>query len=133
MINLFVASGNLGNDIDVRYTANQKCIGTFSLPVKSGWGDNEKTSWVRCKFFGDRAEKLAPYLVKGAKVTVSGRFEMEEWEKDGVKHSMPCLIINDLDLPPKTEATTFKPIPKKTESPVLTQEEIDALSDDIPF
>lgn len=134
MINVFIASGNLGGDIEIRYTPNGKCIGTFSLPVKSGWGDNEKTAWVRCKFFGERAEKLAPYLVKGAKVTVTGRFEMEEWEKNGVKHSMPCLLINDLDLPPKTEATTFKPIEQtKPQSPVLSQEELDALSDDIPF
>ena len=134
MINLFVVSGNLGGDIDVRFTPSGKCIGTFSLPVKSGWGDNEKTSWVRCKFFGERADKLAPYLVKGAKVTVQGRFEMEEWEHDGVKHSMPCLLISDLDLPPKTEATAFKPIQqRKPQSPVLSQEELDALSDDIPF
>ena len=135
-LNLFIASGHLGNDIDIRYTANGKCIGTFSLPVESGWGDNKKTSWLRCKLLGERAEKLAPYLLKGSKVTVSGRFELEEWEKDGVKHSVPCIIVNDVDLPPKNDNQMPKPLPKREPpKPVapLTQEEIDALNDDIPF
>ena len=76
MINLFIASGNLGHDMEVKYAPNGKCIGTFSLPVKSGWGENEKTAWVRCKVLGDRAEKLAQFLTRGLKVTVHGRFEV---------------------------------------------------------
>lgn len=135
-LNLFIASGHLGGDIDLRYTQNGKCVGTFSLPVESGWGDNKKTSWLRCKLFGERAEKLAPYLTKGAKITVSGSFVLEEWEKDGVSHSMPCILINDVDLPPKSDnnmpaQVRAKPA-AKTSAP-LTQEELDALNDDIPF
>lgn len=135
MINIFVVSGNLGGDIDIRFTPNGKCIGDFSIPVQQGYGDHQKTSWISCKLLGDRAEKLAPYLVKGSLVTVTGEFFMETWEKNGVKNSKPCLLIRDLQLPPKTEATTFKPIEQKTkpQSPVLSQEELDALSDDIPF
>lgn len=135
MINLFIASGNLGKDIELRYTPNQKCIGTFSLPVKSGWGDNEKTSWVRCKLLGDRAEKLAPYLIKGVKVSVVGRFEMEEWEKDGIKHSIPCLIVNELDLPPKT-ALPRDPVVNTRPNALhekLTPEQLETFDDDVPF
>ena len=100
-INVFTASGRLGGDLDVRYTQNNKCIGTFSLPVESGWGDNKKTAWVSCKLFGDRAEKLAQYLTKGSQVTVTGNFQLDEWEKDGVKHSRPVIIVNDIQLPPQ--------------------------------
>lgn len=132
-INLFVASGNIGKDIDVRFTPNGKCIGSFSLPVKSGWGDNEKTSWIRCKVFGDRAEKLQPYLVKGVLVTVSGRFEMEEWEKDGVTHSMPVMIVNEIVLPPKDTSRIYPPRQQAVESKPLTQEQLNDLDDSIPF
>jgi len=138
-LNLFITSGHLGNDIDVRYTPNGKCIGQFSLPVVSGWGDNEKTSWVRCKLLGERAEKLAPYLLKGSKVTVSGRFELEEWEKDGVKNSVPCIIIDNVDLPPKSDNNMPSQVQQKTTQAApkpthqLTQDEYDALNDDIPF
>lgn len=102
-INVFTASGRLGSDIDIRYTQNNKCIGSFSLPVESGWGDNKKTAWVTCKLFGDRAEKLAPYLTKGSQISVTGAFELDEWEKDGVKRSRPVIIVNDMQLPPKQD------------------------------
>ena len=96
-LNVFTASGNIGKDCESRVTPAGKTIAQFSLPVKSGYGENEKTSWVTCKLFGVKAEKLPQYLTKGAKVTVSGEFVLEQWEKDGVKHSMPCVIVNALD------------------------------------
>ena len=96
-LNVFTASGNIGKDCESRVTPAGKTIASFSLPVKSGYGENEKTSWVTCKLFGVKAEKLPQYLTKGTKVTVSGEFVLEQWEKDGVKHSMPCVIVNALD------------------------------------
>lgn len=96
-INLFVASGNIGKDCEQRYTQNGKCIATFSLPVKQGYGKHEKVSWVNCKMFGAKAEKLTKYLTKGVKVTVSGEFVLEQWEKEGQKHSMACVVVNNID------------------------------------
>lgn len=96
-LNVFTASGNIGKDCESRVTPAGKTIASFSLPVKSGYGENEKTSWVTCKLFGVKAEKLPQYLTKGTKVTVSGEFVLEQWEKDGVKHSMPCVLVNSLD------------------------------------
>ena len=96
-LNVFTASGNIGKDCESRVTQSGKTIASFSLPVKSGYGENEKTSWVTCKLFGVKAEKLPQYLTKGTKVTVSGEFVLDQWEKDGVKHSMPCVIVNALD------------------------------------
>lgn len=96
-LNVFTASGNIGKDCESRVTPAGKTIAQFSLPVKSGYGENEKTSWVTCKLFGVKAEKLPQCLTKGTKVTVSGEFVLEQWEKDGVKHSMPCVLVNALD------------------------------------
>ncbi|WP_419762777.1 single-stranded DNA-binding protein [Cronobacter dublinensis] len=66
----------------MRVTPNGKHIANFSLPAKSGFGDNEKTSWLNCKMFGAMAEKLSASVVKGAKVTVSGEFLIEEWTRN---------------------------------------------------
>lgn len=98
-INTFTASGNLGKDCEVRYTPNGKGIASFSLPVKSGYGDHEKTSWVTCKLFGKKAEGTLPqYLTKGTKVTVTGAFVLEEWQgQDGQQNRMPVIIVNQLD------------------------------------
>lgn len=129
-MNVCIFSGNLGSDIDVRYTPNGKCIGQFSLPVKSGWGDNEKVAWFRCKILGERAEKLSPYLTKGSQVTVQGRFELEEWEKSGVKCSAPALIVSELVLPPQNSQSVTKPVQKTANKPVPNE---DFANDDIPF
>lgn len=98
-INTFTASGNIGKDCEVRFTPNGKGIATFSLPVKQGYGDHEKTSWVTCKLFGKRAEgNLPQHLTKGTKVTVTGEFVLEEWQgQDGQQNRMPVIIVSQLD------------------------------------
>ncbi|MGG1954326.1 single-stranded DNA-binding protein [Enterobacter cloacae] len=97
-INVICASGNIGKDAEQRWTPNQKCIASFSLPVRQGYGEREKTSWVKCMLFGAKAEKLPQYLTKGTKVTVTGEFVMEEWtDQNGGKRSQPVIIVMDID------------------------------------
>lgn len=97
-ITVICASGNIGKDAEQRWTPNQKCIASFSLPVRQGYGDREKTSWVKCMLFGAKAEKLPQYLTKGTKVTVTGEFVMEEWtDQNGGKRSQPVIIVMDID------------------------------------
>ena len=101
-INTITIAGNVGKDAVLRVTPNGKHIATFSLPAKSGFGDNEKTSWLQCKMFGAMAEKLSASILKGAKVTVTGEFVIEAWDKnDGSKASIPTILVRDIDLPPK--------------------------------
>lgn len=97
-INTITASGNIGKDCELRVTPNGKNIAKFNLPVKHGFGEHEKTSWVACKLFGSAAEKLTQYLTKGTKVTVSGQFVMEKWKaQDGSDRSAPVIIVRDID------------------------------------
>ncbi|WP_311748286.1 single-stranded DNA-binding protein [Proteus penneri] len=97
-INTITVSGNLGKDCEQRWTPNGKAIASFSLPVKQGYGEHEKVSWVICKMFGPKAEKLPPHLTKGMKVMVTGEFVMEEWtSQNGEKKSAPVIIVDQLD------------------------------------
>ncbi|MCT0100439.1 single-stranded DNA-binding protein [Proteus mirabilis] len=97
-INTITVSGNLGKDCEQRWTPNGKAVASFSLPVKQGYGEHEKISWVICKMFGSKAEKLPPHLTKGIKVTVTGEFVMEEWtSQNGEKKSAPVIIVDQLD------------------------------------
>lgn len=97
-INIFIVTANLGKDCELRWTTNSKPIATFSLPVKQGYGDHEKISWVLCKLLGPKAEKLTPYLSKGTKVTVTGEFVMEEWtSQSGEKKSAPVIIVDKIE------------------------------------
>jgi len=98
-MNKFLFTGNLGKDAEVRFTADQKAICTFSVAVKSGYGDKEKANWVNCVLFGARASgRLPGYLVKGSQVAISGELSIDEWEKDGVKNKAVKVVVDGLDL-----------------------------------
>lgn len=113
-INTITISGNVGKDAVLRVTPNGKHISSFSLPAKTGFGENEKTSWLNCKMFGAMAEKLSSAIVKGAKVTVSGEFVIEEWTRqDGTQAQTPTILVRDIDLPPRSISGNDSP-PKRT-------------------
>jgi len=101
-MNIFIASGNLGRDYELAYTPNGKPIGIFALPVKQGFGEFEKTTWIQCKVLGDRAEKLT-FMTKGMKVTIRGSIVLETWETDKGKGSKLVCIVAEIDFPPKAD------------------------------
>lgn len=92
--------GRLASDCDVRYLQSGSAVCSFSVPVKSGYGDREKTTWFRVAIFGKRAEgKLKDYLVKGQGVFVSGELSSREWEdKDGKQRTSLEVNANTVDL-----------------------------------
>lgn len=138
-INTITISGNVGKDAVLRVTPNGKHIASFSLPAKSGFGENEKTSWLSCKMFGAMAEKLSVAIVKGAKVTVTGEFVIEEWTKqDGSQAQSPTILVRDIDLPPR--GTTGNDQPRQNNQPKQQKQQSKSSSeppmnfdDDAPF
>ncbi len=98
-MNNFNFTGNLGKDAEVKYLQSGTAICEFSVAVKSGYGDKEKTNWVRCAMFGKRAEGgLPPYLKKGTQVAISGELELQEWENDKGKGSALSVKVENIDL-----------------------------------
>lgn len=143
-INTITASGNLGKDCEQRWTPNGKAVASFSLPVKQGYGEHEKVSWVICKMFGTKAEKLPEYLTKGTKVTVTGEFVMEEWtSQNGEKKSAPVIIINQLDFGGSVNQAGSQRAQQPTQQPQQSQQQQQTapqnieppldFDDDIPF
>ncbi|HGD3582182.1 TPA: single-stranded DNA-binding protein [Enterobacter hormaechei] len=138
-INTITISGNAGKDAVLRVTPNGKHIASFPLPAKSGFGENEKISWVNCKMFGAMAEKLSVAVVKGAKITVTGEFVIEEWTKqDGSQAQSPTILVRDIDLPPR--GTQGNDQPRQNNQPKQQKQQPKPPSkppmdfdDDIPF
>ena len=99
-MNIFTFTGNLGKDCEVKYLQSGTATCTFSVAVKSGFGDNVKTSWPRCTIFGKRAEsKLPEYLKKGAQVCISGELSLDEWQgQDGTTQRMLSVNVREIDL-----------------------------------
>jgi len=76
--------GNLGNDPDMRYSANGSPLLRFNVAsnfrTRTPEGEyQDKTEWVRVTVTGNRAESLSQYLKKGSRVYVEGRLEARPW------------------------------------------------------
>jgi single-strand DNA-binding protein len=92
-------TGNLGKDAEVKSLPSGTTVCEFSVAVKSGYGDKEKTNWANCVIFGKKAEgRLPEFLKKGAQVAISGELELQEWENDKGKGSKLSLVVSELDL-----------------------------------
>lgn len=63
----------LGKDAEVRFTPSGQQVANMALAFNYGRrGDdgNRPTQWVDASLWGDRAEKLAPHLLKGQRIYV---------------------------------------------------------------
>jgi single-strand DNA-binding protein len=121
-LNKLMIIGRAGKDGELRYDANGKPQLRFSVAV-DGWGKPPKTTWFNCILFGDRAERLAQYVVKGAQLYVEGRHESRDWEKDGTKHTSWDVVTSDIQL--------LGGAPAGTAPRQAAQEDFDA--DELPF
>lgn len=70
----------LGKDAEVRYTQGGKAVAGFSAAFDTGWGDNKKTTWLDCSYWGERGEKSAPNLTKGTLILIEGDLGTREYE-----------------------------------------------------
>lgn len=100
-LNSVTLVGRLAQDPDLRSTAGGMTIlklrlawSTRAKDPSGQWG--EKSNYIDVTCFGDRYERLAQYLEKGRRVGVTGRLEMDEWERDGQRRSSINVIASDL-------------------------------------
>ncbi len=85
-------------EVDCRYANNGTCISQFGVSVYNGKGQDGKAKYfsVGVKCFKELAENVGNSIKKGDYVTVSGRLDLEQWEKDGQKHSRMVIIADTI-------------------------------------
>lgn len=83
-------------ETNVRYTATGTCCCDFSVSEYSGKDKDGKAKYTnyKVKTFKEVAEAAGNALQKGDEVICVGNAEVEQWEKEGVKHQRLCLIAN---------------------------------------
>lgn len=140
-MNSWSFTGNLGNDCESRYTPNGDAVVSFSVGVKSGFGDRATTTWARCQIWGKRGESVAQYLTKGQLVGIVGEVTLREYDKkDGGKGYSLEVRVNDLTLLGRKDAGDSKPAEPRQPAPRQRQPAPQNSSggfgdfdDDIPF
>ena len=96
-MNTVVLTGNLGQDPESFFTPNEGThIVNFSLAFRST--NKEKANWIKIAAFNKVAESAVKYLHKGARVSIMGILDMDEWENDeGEKRTMIKLIARSIE------------------------------------
>lgn len=73
-------TGNIGKDAVTRAIQAGDKVTSWSVAVEERNGQEKRSIWFDCNLWGNRGEKLAPYLKKGGKVSVSGELSTREHE-----------------------------------------------------
>jgi single-strand DNA-binding protein len=85
-VNKVIIMGNLGQDPEVKYSANGNAIANLTVATSETWRDKatgeqrEKTEWHRVVVFGKTAEIAGEYLRKGSQVYLEGQLQTRKWQ-----------------------------------------------------
>jgi len=99
-LNRVTLIGNLGNDPELRYTADGVAMATTSLAVngfrRSPDGEREESvEWFRLVFFDRQAETISTYGAKGKPLFVEGRLQTRPYaDRNGVIRTAIEVIIS---------------------------------------
>lgn len=97
-MNIVEIAGFLGADAEERFTATGKRVVSLRVATKTRHGGNDETIWWKVNIWGDRFDKMLPYLKKGSSVIIIGEMSKPEiyTAKDGspqISMSMTAEII----------------------------------------
>jgi single-strand DNA-binding protein len=96
--------GNLGREVEIRYTPNGTPVAKVSLATNENFKNKKgewvsRTEWHNLILWSRLAEIAGEFLKKGSKIYVEGRLATRTWDDrthKGVKHYMTEIVVSDL-------------------------------------
>lgn len=133
-MNLCIFTGRTTNDIEMRYTQDNVAVGTFSLAVDTGYGENKKTSFFNCTAFKGTAESMEKYVKKGTKIVLQAEAVQNSYtDREGAKRTVINFIVRNWEFAESksssNQETAPAPQPKANEWLNIPE----GLEGDLPF
>ena len=104
-VNKAIIVGTLGQDPEVRYTANGSPVANISVATNENWKDRntgemqERTEWHRIVMFGRLAEIAQQYLKKGSQAYFEGRIQTRKWQdQQGNDRYSTEIVANEMQM-----------------------------------
>lgn len=96
--------GNLGNDVELRFTPSGSAVASFTIASTPRHFDkrtnewvNDETLWMRCTAWRDLAEHIAETLRKGMRVIAQGRLTQRSYQdRNGVDRTVVELTVDEI-------------------------------------
>lgn len=114
--------GNVGNDVELKYTASGDAICNLSIATSDTWKDKatgeqrEATEWHRVVLYRKLAEIAGKYLKKGSQVYIEGQNKTRKWtDKNGVEKYTTEVQATELKMLGSRGQAEPQPQPQQTE------------------
>lgn len=130
-------SGNLTRDPVLKTTAGGMQVLELGMAVNERHRNNQTGKWedrsnyFDLRMFGNRAEKVADMMRKGAKIAVEGHLRYEAWQDraTGQNRSKVLIVIDDFELFSSKNDENRADFSQKP----LENEKLTEFDDSIPF
>ena len=142
MTNVFVFTGRITKDLEVKEVSNGTKVLNFSLAVDNPFKKDD-TSFFDIVAFNKKAETLAEYCVKGSKIAVNGSVKQERFkDKEGNNRSTVRFTADNFEFldnkgqsnnqsqQQKGQTKSQKP---SNDNPFNGNGPVDIQDDDLPF
>ena len=103
-MNKVILCGNLTKDMNVKIIKGKTkkdsdvIVGKFTLAVNEGYGENKKATFIPVTIFNKTVENLEEYLIKGTKVNVVGRLDINNVETEEGYKTFVSVVSNEIQL-----------------------------------
>lgn len=102
MINHAILCGRLTKNPELRKTADNKSIASFSIAVNRDYKDssgNKATDFFDCVCWDGKADFVNKYVKKGMLVVVDGRLQTNRWkDKNDITRVSYDVVIDNIQL-----------------------------------
>lgn len=98
MLNIVALNGRLTADPELKYTANNIAVTSFTLAVERTFSGKEKvTDFINIVAWRSTAEFVSRYFQKGQLVAVQGSLQTRNYtDKDGIKHRVYEVVADQV-------------------------------------
>ncbi|MCL1910895.1 MAG: single-stranded DNA-binding protein [Leptospirales bacterium] len=100
-LNRVLLIGRLVRDPELRYTANNTAVASFSIANNRTYTSNnekkERPSFFNCVAWGKLGELIVQYCKKGNRIAIEGRLQQSSWDdQNGNKRSAVEIITDNI-------------------------------------
>lgn len=128
-VNYVILNGRLTQNARFRAkTDDKQAMLSFTIANNEGFlkaDGTESVSFIGCQMFGERAEKIAPYMTQGTKLTVIGH--LRAWStknQAGQYENNYAVVVDTLEFHTKSQSEPKEapmPQPQATQAPAQNQ------------
>lgn len=114
-MNKVVLIGRISNDLELRYTTNNKATVRFNIAINRV--GTEETDFIPVQVWNSQAENLCKYQSKGSLIAIEGNIRVDNYtDKDGNKRTTAYVVASNVEFL-QSRGTKNTEVAEKTTEP----------------